>query len=331
MNLRINSFLNNTSIQTQIQKYIPNVENMNIHEISNKFKKIMDEKKSNAFIDKNTTAQNEILDKNQKNLKKEIIHEKKYEERTKVIQEEIEKQRESFLENLKKKKKFSQNLKNLEKNWSFQVINNFSNIRLNFSILTTKFIDVQISKKTLESEIEIIQIPVKNKNENIESIKIYTEAPENQNKFLLSNNLKNQKMLIEINNLIETYVLFTNTIFYKDYFLKSLQTIIKTYNEKYHNYVYIYEDYFEQIKEANNYVMGLENDQESVLEIVNYLKEEELHELTKKEDEYNKLIKEEIFDFHNLGFIKTKNISILYMQDKIFLEFLKIINQNIKP
>lgn len=298
---------------------------MSVHEIYRKIKKVIDEKENKTFIDNNNT--DEILEKSKNFWKEEMWNKIKEEKRKKIIQDDIQKQKEGFLQNLKKKQKKPPIL---EGNWSFQVINYYSNIRIDFSILTDKFIEVQINKKPTDKENEIIQIPSKHLNGNIDSIRVYMEVSQNQNTFLLTNNLKTQKMLFSIKNLIETYVLFINKIFYKENFLKSLQKIVRIYNEKYLNYINIYEDYFYQIKEANSYIMGLETGRESVMGMIDYLKEEEQHEITKKEDNFNKLIEEEIFDFHNIGFIKNKNISILYMQDKILLEFLKIINQKIK-
>ena len=60
------------------------------------------------------------------------------------------------------------------------------------------------------------------------------------------------------------------------FIINSLQNqntlFIKIYNEKYLNYINIYEDYFDQIKEANSYIMGLETGRESVMGIIDYCK-----------------------------------------------------------
>ena len=278
---------------------------------------------------------NEELSRKVDNIFSEIKHRPIKQLKIKeLITKDITEQSETFSGRLTNRKKTQKDTKNNTRTNNVGHIRHFSNICLELSQEKENFIFTnyyeKYSDKKKKSSYDLLKIPDQKILQNEIVIKMFFRTYDLNKGMLITNNQKSQNMLLSIKNLLDSYVLHFNRIFYQKNFVTSIIKIIDIYNEKYSHYLSVHEDYADQIQDSKD-IYDLVEDEKTKKEMeatIKSLNEEKEHEIQKNEDKYNKRIKEAINEFTNLGFITNKADYITSIQDKILSEFYRIINEN---
>lgn len=117
--------------------------------------------------------------------------------------------------------------------------------------------------------------------------------------------------------------------FFSSVFQRFSETVNHIMNEKYKKYTETCQIYQTQIKEMEFLINEDDQHQDSIMLIVDSLKEEKQQELQRMEDHYQNLIEEAIANFKSFGIKNNSGIEL--QEEKMKLEMFNMINDAIIP
>ena len=139
--------------------------------------------------------------------------------------------------------------------------------------------------------------------------------------------LKYQNTCEAVENKLNKYVNDFNEFFYKEIFQNFFLQLKKLIDEKYEKYIEISVNYHSQIKENEFLLDSSESDehQEAIKQSIELLKEDQEHQIGIIEFQYNSLINQKISDFKLASFKSNPGLQLI--EEQLKLDIYQIINQ----
>lgn len=99
--------------------------------------------------------------------------------------------------------------------------------------------------------------------------------------------------------------------------------------EKFNKYTETCRNYHSQIKEMEFLLTDDDQHRESIIMIIDSLKEEKQQEIDRMEEHYNKVIEEAMINFKTFGVKENSGIQLI--EEKFKLDLFNLINDSITP